>query len=356
MTKVLVNSQGKAYLTGSGKAIQSPEIIQPVINSLSVTPSTSAQTINATTGVDGYAPVNVSAVTSSIDSNITANNIKNGVTILGVTGSYEGGSKYGCSINNILGDVDANGVLQDSNISTNLVFSNVVDINNSVLEYRFSSNQNIQSVSFPDLTTLSHSSSLSHAFDGCKSITTASFPSLTTISGHSVLQYAFYNCSSLTSISFSALVAIENSSTGTNNNACQYMISGSGVTSISFPSLVRMTGASPALSLCRGCSSLVEARFPVLTELSNSSNSFGSGFRSCTALTDIYFNSLTTTSFGSNNKNPFSSMMTSTGNKVTHTIHFPSNLESTISGLTGYPLFGGTSGYVVCAFDLPATS
>ena len=59
----------------------------PVINSLNVTPSTSAQTITVESGVDGYGPVNVSAVTSSIDANITAGNIKNGVTILGVTGS-----------------------------------------------------------------------------------------------------------------------------------------------------------------------------------------------------------------------------------------------------------------------------
>lgn len=62
------------------------------IEALNVTPSTSAQTITATGGVDGYSPVNVSAVTSSIDANITAGNIKKDVTILGVTGSYEGGT------------------------------------------------------------------------------------------------------------------------------------------------------------------------------------------------------------------------------------------------------------------------
>ena len=49
-------------------------------------------------------------------------------------------------------------------------------------------------------------------------------------------------------------------------------------------------------------------------------------------------------------------MLSNTGNLTTHTIHFPSNLESTIQGLTGYPNFGGTSGYVVLIFDLPATS
>lgn len=72
-----------ATLAGGGSA--------PVIDELNVTPSTSAQTITAPSGIDGYSPVNVSAVTSSIDANIVAGNIKNGVTILGVTGSYTGG-------------------------------------------------------------------------------------------------------------------------------------------------------------------------------------------------------------------------------------------------------------------------
>ena len=61
-----------------------------VTEALNVTPSTSAQTIYPTSGLDGYAPVNVSAVTSSIDNNITAGNIKHGVSILGVTGTYTG--------------------------------------------------------------------------------------------------------------------------------------------------------------------------------------------------------------------------------------------------------------------------
>ena len=68
----------------------------PVISELGVTPSTSAQTITAPEGTDGYSPVNVSAVTASIDANIQAGNIKKDVTILGVTGTYEpsAGGKY----------------------------------------------------------------------------------------------------------------------------------------------------------------------------------------------------------------------------------------------------------------------
>lgn len=56
----------------------------------SATPTTSQQTINATTG-RYMTSVTVGAVTSAIDSNITAGNIKSGVTILGVEGTYTGG-------------------------------------------------------------------------------------------------------------------------------------------------------------------------------------------------------------------------------------------------------------------------
>lgn len=63
-----------------------------VLDTLSVTPSTQAQSITPPAGTDGYDEVNVSAVDASIDSNIVAGNIKSGVEILGITGEYSGGS------------------------------------------------------------------------------------------------------------------------------------------------------------------------------------------------------------------------------------------------------------------------
>ena len=57
-----------------------------------VTPTTSKQTITPDTGYTGLDKVTVAAVTAAIDSNITAENIKKDVVILGVTGSYEGES------------------------------------------------------------------------------------------------------------------------------------------------------------------------------------------------------------------------------------------------------------------------
>lgn len=54
-----------------------------------VTPTTSKQTVTADTG-KVLNKVTVNAVTAAIDENIVAGNIKSGVTILGVTGSYSG--------------------------------------------------------------------------------------------------------------------------------------------------------------------------------------------------------------------------------------------------------------------------
>ena len=52
-------------------------------------PSTNSQTITADTGYE-LASVTINPVTSSIDANITPGNIKKDVSILGVTGIYEG--------------------------------------------------------------------------------------------------------------------------------------------------------------------------------------------------------------------------------------------------------------------------
>ena len=74
---------GEGYSAGQSEC---PD--PPILNPLSVTPSTSAQTIYPESGVeDGFSDVSVAAVTAAIDQNIVAGNIKSGVTILGVSGS-----------------------------------------------------------------------------------------------------------------------------------------------------------------------------------------------------------------------------------------------------------------------------
>jgi len=67
-------------------------VTTPSLQNKSVTPSTSQQEVSADNGYYGLGTVTVAAVTSSIDSDIVAGNIKSGVNILGVTGSYTGAS------------------------------------------------------------------------------------------------------------------------------------------------------------------------------------------------------------------------------------------------------------------------
>ena len=64
---------------------------QPNLDSVNVTPTTSAQQITPSSPVDGYNEINVAAVTAAIDANIAAGNIKEGVTILGVQGTVHEG-------------------------------------------------------------------------------------------------------------------------------------------------------------------------------------------------------------------------------------------------------------------------
>lgn len=59
----------------------------PVLQNKTVTPTTSQQTVTKDTGYDGLGNVTVNAVTSSIDSDISSQNIRQGVDILGVTGA-----------------------------------------------------------------------------------------------------------------------------------------------------------------------------------------------------------------------------------------------------------------------------
>jgi hypothetical protein len=60
------------------------------LQSKTVNSSTSEQTVTPGQGYDGLSQVTVNAVTASIDSDIQPGNIRDGVTILGVTGTYEG--------------------------------------------------------------------------------------------------------------------------------------------------------------------------------------------------------------------------------------------------------------------------
>ena len=76
----------------TGRLKKAVEYVLPVLKNLNVTPSKSKQVFEPVDS-DGYDIVTVEAVTSDIDTNIKAENIKENVSILGVKGTYVG-AKY----------------------------------------------------------------------------------------------------------------------------------------------------------------------------------------------------------------------------------------------------------------------
>ena len=88
-SKTVKSSTSRQTVTSSKDGLSSVIVEPYVLDSKTVDPSTNSITV--TSSKDGLSSVTVNPVTSSIDSNIQAGNIKKDITILGVTGTYEGG-------------------------------------------------------------------------------------------------------------------------------------------------------------------------------------------------------------------------------------------------------------------------
>lgn len=193
------------------------------------------------------------------------------------------------------------------------------------LEYFCYNSYSIQSVSFPALTMVTVASTFGYAFEKSIALTSVSFPALTQVSGLYIFDRAFKSCALLQNMSFPVLGII-------NNSCFRYAFESSGLQTISFDSVYRIGQQYD------GC--------------------FQYAFKGCKNLQSISFASLKTDSFGTTKLGQFTNMFDSetaqTSGEVV--VHFPSNLETTIQGLTGYPLFGGTSGRITLSFDLEATS
>lgn len=255
-------------------------------------------------------------------------NLANMPTAIGSIPTSSGSTKYGVSIDNMLGNVDSNGVLQvPYNTTGDIDFTGVKDIEDYALSHKFYYNQSLtHGVSFTDLENLSGEYCLHGAFQ-YTNISSVSFPKLKTITGSNALYYAFGYTQ---------------------------------ITTLTFPELEIASSSYAFRYLCYQCHLLEKVYFTKLSDVSAGMAIFLSAFGGCRVITDIYFNALTTISFGTYTtqfQNMFSSG--SAGTAATSgnvNVHFPSNLSSTISGLTGYPLFGGASGRVTLLFDLPQTS
>ena len=163
------------------------------------------------------------------------------------------------------------------------------------------------------LTTISGSSATFMMFAGWINMTSVDLSSLTTVSG-SYCGAMFRNCTSLSSIDLSSLTTISG------NMAWSGNFSYAGLINVSFPVLSTLTG-SQALYQC---------------------------FYKCTSLQHVYFYALHSSSFGSYT-DQFNAMLAQCSNV---TVHFPSNLQSTIASWSSVTNgFSGTNTTVL--FDLP---
>lgn len=340
---------------------------------LSITPTTSAQTITPTSPNNGFTEIDVAAVTSSIDANIIAGNIKNGIEILGVTGTLSSGEKYGATIDMFIGDVTEQGVLNQKYYpqTINLVFDGVKRINkDSICFTRMPNNFNVE---FPDLEELGQEA-LFKTFAESK-IKNAVFTKLTTVDQYYSLNSAFYH-SSIESVSFPELVTINDSSGFSCERMCESDISFllGKLTSVSFPKLATISGqracgsmlqyqkllttfpfnkvetitGTNAMSYAMQYCSNTEINFEELTTI-NGNTALAAFNYGNTALTKVYFPKLNSISgtdvFGAS----YSGMLYNCTNCTE--IHFKSDMQSTISAITGYANKWGATNATIY-FDL----
>lgn len=231
----------------------------PVIEALTVTPSTTTQTISVSAGTDGYSPVTVSAVDSSIDSDIQAGNIKDGVTILGVTGTYTGGSSF-------------------IGIPRAVVYGG---------EYK--APQTSFTFSLPSNATSVSNFALSRAFYNCTGLTSVDLSTVTTI-GYAGLQEAFSGCVNLTSVDLSGLVRIVEGAMNTSFRGCTNL---SGPLDLSNLNLV--DGTSAMYDAFNGCKKLTSVDLSGLTTLTGNAAMY-QAFKDCIKLTSADLSSLTSLS------------------------------------------------------------
>lgn len=158
--------------------------------------------------------------------------------------------------------------------------------------------------------------------------------------GNYSLQYAYYNNMDIPS-TFSI-----NTERITGLNAFTYAFASScSLTTINANKLV-YAGASVFSDMCRSNSRFTTFNCPSLKILGATTGAVFSNTFRATSVTSFSFPALKNVG----NTGVFSNMLISiTG----CTIHFPSNMQSTIETMAGYPNFGGTDTIVL--FDLPAT-
>lgn len=187
-------------------------------------------------------------------------------------------TKFGVSIDNLLGNVDASGVLQDSAVPFVFNGIGIKDFAWRVLYYKFYKSK-VAEILLPDLVEISGDYACAYAFYDCDNLTNTGLQNLRTISGDSACTYMYQACPLLTSPGLDNLESI----TGT--NSCQSMFYSCVFTRADFPKLVRVDdagalGKTSSNGIFRNCIKLVEIHFradaqAVIESLTGYANKFG---------------------------------------------------------------------------------
>lgn len=243
-----------------------------------------------------------------------------------------GGSKYGCPIGGLLGDI-VNGELQYPSEGYNLSFDGLSAITNTALANKFS-RTGIQSARFPDLEAVLTSYGF-QAFQYCGNLAYVSFPKLKSVSQNGMAG-AFAGCSALTAMEFPALTSVEQQAFS------QTFLNCAGLSYVTFDALETIN-ASTVFGTCFNNTGLVSLQFDSLTTLRSSVDlaSFAP-FYNCTGLYSISLPKVT--DIGNNVFNGCTNLAE---------IHFGAANRETIEATSGYStLWGRGAGAATVYFDL----
>lgn len=251
-------------------------------------------------------------------------------------------TKYGVSLDNLLGDVD--GTLIRPEAPFDFVATGITSIEWKSLAYKFWSSLGCSSALFPDLITITGERSCSNAFNSCYEIVTVSMPKLESIDGSYVAENMFLSSYFEHDIDFPSLKTI--SGTYACANMFQYA---HGATGVNMPALTTISGIAACRYMFASSPNIVYVNVPSLTTI-DGSNACQYMFQGNTGLTRVDFPSLTTIT-NANSLGTSSSNGMFAGCTGLLEIHFRADAQATIEGLSGYATkFGATNATIY--FDL----
>ena len=254
-----------------------------------ITPTTTSQTAVSSGYYTG------GNITVAGDSNLVAGNIKSGVSIFGVSGTYAGSG----------GDTSIEDGIISRLISGSYTNSTVTSIGTSA----FASCYKLTNINFTKVKSISES-----AFYSCTGLITASFPEALIIS-----QRAFSACYSLTTISFPKVTTICSGAFYT----CQRL------TDVNFPAAKSIWS-----SAFYGCVSLSSASFQAVSNIS------GYVFQSCFQLKSLYLGGSSVCKLAASNafsSTPIGGYSTSAG--TYGSIYVPTSLLASYKAATNWTYF-----------------